>query len=1141
MRALADMMWAAVGWARRQVDDWFPHLAPRAAVTPVAAAVEPTTTSVSFETSPRIGETQGAVLVPIVRTGDLNRVTIVEYGITADTATAGVDYLGTSGTVTMDVGVQRVYVSVPIIDDTSPEPTETFVVSIVNVEGGTLLFPRTARIEILDDENPVVDPTAPPLTSDYVVTEEVVISGSVTQPLSFEFSRHDPSLIYVAEKGGTIKVFDIGSGNKVSTFVDISAKVNNIQDRGLMDIALHPNFGQPVPPGAPEHNYLYAFYVVDPPQTAGQPAGTNAGPDGGGNRFAYLVRFTADAATNYTTAVPGSEVIMLGGVGVSLQDISGAGAVDSTSDISLPESGLDPATGEYVDDYIKVDSRSHAGGSLAFGPDGALYVSIGDGTSFDVVDPRSVSVQNLDSLSGKILRIDPVTGLGLPDNPFVQAGDDLDTNRAKVYQLGLRNPFSIGFAADGRLFITNTGWFSWEEIESGYAGANFGWPYFEGGDNDVLLPTVGYQELPGASAFYAAVGSGAVTVTPAYRAFSHDENAPGYQVGAIVGVPTVAYTGTRYPAEFQNSLFFTDVNDGEVYIVDVNDRSKVTFLYQSQTAPVAFSQGPDGYMYVANLYGDRITRLIIEPKPPAPAVGFVPRGSAGVVDGGFVLTSGAHQAGTVMSQGRIDVRQDFTLGFEVNLGDSDGGADGVAVVLHNDARGVEAVGIHGTGLGVGGIADGLAIEFDTYYSSALNLVESSMPGVEIADDHTGFVGTDTGFASTPVALPDLEDGDWHAVVVHWDADAQTLSYTLDGQAMGTLNSDIVTEFLGGSDFAHIGIGAGTGSLTNPHAVRGITITATAEGQPPANTPPLAVADTATTAADTAVTITVLGNDSDPDGDPLTVSAVTNVVGGSTTINADNTVTFTPTAGFSGAGGFTYSVSDGTATGTAPVVVTVTAAPDAVGFVPRGSAGVVDGGFVLTSGAHQAGTVMSQGRIDVRQDFTLGFEVNLGDSDGGADGVAVVLHNDARGVEAVGIHGTGLGVGGIADGLAIEFDTYYSSALNLVESSMPGVEIADDHTGFVGTDTGFASTPVALPDLEDGDWHAVVVHWDADAQTLSYTLDGQAMGTLNSDIVTEFLGGSDFAHIGIGAGTGSLTNPHAVRGITITATAEVVAV
>ena len=114
-----------------------------------------------------------------------------------------------------------------------------------------------------------------------------------------------------------------------------------------MDIALHPDFGTPVEPGQPEHNYVYAFYVVDPPDTVGN-TNSNAGPDGGGNRFAYLVRYTADPATNYTTVLPDSEVILLGGAGQTLQDISGDGAVDSTSPAisTRPESGYNAQTGQ---------------------------------------------------------------------------------------------------------------------------------------------------------------------------------------------------------------------------------------------------------------------------------------------------------------------------------------------------------------------------------------------------------------------------------------------------------------------------------------------------------------------------------------------------------------------------------------------------------------------------------------------------------------------------------------------------------------------------------------------------------------------------------------------------------------------------
>ena len=573
-----------------------------------------------------------------------------------------------------------------------------------------------------------------------------------------------------------------------------------------------------------------------------------------------------------------------------------------------------------------------------------------------------------------------------------------------------------------------------------------------------------------------------------------------------------------------------------------------------------------------------------------------------------------------MSTGRIDVRQNFTVAFEVNLGASDGGADGAAIVFHNDPRGTNAIGGIGIGLGVSGIQNGLAIEFDTYNNGA---------GVgDIASDHTNFRGTNSTFATTPVALPNIENGAWHPVVVTWNAATQTLSYTFDGQPMGTpLSSNIATQFLGGSNFAYYGFGAGTGGLANTQSVRNISVTATPEGQAPGNSPPIAVADTATTAAGTPVVIAVLANDSDPDHNPLTITAVSNFVNGTATINSNNTITYTPTAGFSGAGGFTYTISDGTtlrsaqvtvtvtppvnsppiavadarttpagtaiviaalandsdpdnnpltitavstpANGTAAinpnpstpnntitytpnagfsgadsftytitdgttqrsaqVTVTVTPPPGAVTLTPHGSASVANNVFTLTSGWYsQAGTAMSTGRIDVRQNFTVAFEVNLGASDGGGDGAAIVFHNDPRGTNAIGGAGSGLGVGGIQNGLAIEFDTYNNGA----------GDIASDHTGFRGTNSTFATTPVALPNIENGAWHPVVVTWNAATQTLSYTFDGQPMGTpLSSNIATQFLGGSNFAYYGFGAGTGGLANTQSVRNISVTATPE----
>ena len=106
-----------------------------------------------------------------------------------------------------------------------------------------------------------------------------------------------------------------------------------------------------------------------------------------------------------------------------------------------------------------------------------------------------------------------------------------------------------------------------------------------------------------------------------------------------------------------------------------------------------------------------------------------------------------------------------------------------------------------------------------------------------------------------------------------------------------------------------------------------TVTVTVTG---VNDPPIAVDDSATEViAPNPITITVLVNDSDPDGDPLTVIAVSTPANGTAVINGDYTVTYTPNAGFFGTDTFTYTISDGLLTDTATVTVTVNGAPVAV--------------------------------------------------------------------------------------------------------------------------------------------------------------------------------------------------------------------
>ena len=270
----------------------------------------------------RVDETAGSVDVVIRRTGDLNGSVTITYGITRDSATEGSDYLGTGGTIIMPDGADSVTVPITILNDGSGEATEAFVFSLINVDGADLLAPRTARISILDDETPAPPPDPePPLVSAYDVTQTVVVDG-LGGPMRFEFSQLDPDLVYVAEITGIIRLANIVTGNS-HVVLDISDQVNLSGDRGLMDIALHPNLAS--------NPYLYAFYVVDPPESASLSG--NAGRDGSGNRYSHVVRYTLDAANNYASVVPDSDVIIVGAAGTSVYDISGSGALDFT----LPE------------------------------------------------------------------------------------------------------------------------------------------------------------------------------------------------------------------------------------------------------------------------------------------------------------------------------------------------------------------------------------------------------------------------------------------------------------------------------------------------------------------------------------------------------------------------------------------------------------------------------------------------------------------------------------------------------------------------------------------------------------------------------------------------------------------------------------
>ena len=120
--------------------------------------------------------------------------------------------------------------------------------------------------------------------------------------------------------------------------------------------------------------------------------------------------------------------------------------------------------------------KNHDGGQVAFGPDGYLYIGMGDGGSR--ADPQDHG-QNLGSLLGKILRINVNVepGYGIPaDNPFVKTAGA----RPEIWAYGLRNPWRFSFDPKGRLIAADVGQDSFEEVDIVPVGANMGWRYREG-------------------------------------------------------------------------------------------------------------------------------------------------------------------------------------------------------------------------------------------------------------------------------------------------------------------------------------------------------------------------------------------------------------------------------------------------------------------------------------------------------------------------------------------------------------------------------------------------------------------------------------------------------------------------------------
>lgn len=223
----------------------------------------------------------------------------------------------------------------------------------------------------------------------------------------------DPRL-FVAERGGAVRIVEDGV-LRAAPFLTVP-NVDTDGERGLLSIAFDPNYAA--------SGLLYVFTVAK-----------EAGEFGAAPGELQVVEYKRSAGD------PG------------LADESSARLV-----LGIPHS-----------------ATNHNGGQIVFGPDGYLYVTVGDNAD-------GPSAQELDNLFGKVLRIDP-RGFANdgeysvpPSNPFVGV-----PGAEEIYARGLRNPYRASFAPDGRLIVADVGQSTWEEVNAGdLSGANLGWPLCEG-------------------------------------------------------------------------------------------------------------------------------------------------------------------------------------------------------------------------------------------------------------------------------------------------------------------------------------------------------------------------------------------------------------------------------------------------------------------------------------------------------------------------------------------------------------------------------------------------------------------------------------------------------------------------------------
>lgn len=358
--------------------------------------------------------------------------------------------------------------------------------------------------------------------------------------LPTSFAVIDQHRVLVAEKAGLVRLA-VDGVIAPTPVLDLRDTVADIFDSGVLDVVLDPDFA--------DNGWFYVAYVAD---------------DGGADvyRTQRVVRYTFDGDVAAAT----SAHVVLGGVPVSV-----CKADPTTAGCMLNRLGM-----HTVDD-------------LLFAPDGSLFVSVGDGSAGEPTG--ALAAQDLDELAGKVLRIDPSTGLGLAGNPFYEAGAP-GSNRSRVYAYGFRNPFRMALTSSGDLYVGDVGEVAWEEVDHVVSGSNYGWPCFE-------------STSPG-TAPDAPECAGIVNTEP-LLAYPHVDFAGSVTLGVFNG-------SGAYPTAYDGKLFLGDYTSGRVWTLDTSAPRLEDFgTPPGLGAGVFYGIGPDGDVWFSDISSGSIRRFVYDP------------------------------------------------------------------------------------------------------------------------------------------------------------------------------------------------------------------------------------------------------------------------------------------------------------------------------------------------------------------------------------------------------------------------------------------------------------------------------------------------------------------------------------------------